>query len=78
MRAFLCKRLSRGQAHVSQNYTIRRTKGQNRGTAVFGEEEDEFVLVTNDEQLRGLILKEFFVVDDVDRRMIEIARSRVR
>lgn len=78
MIAILAKQLAVGQRWVAQHEHVTQTRGRRRGfIRHVGGHEEEFIIVTDMEQLRGLELSRVVNLG-VSREMQEMARSRVR
>lgn len=78
MIAFLCQTLAMGHREVPSVCRIVSWRGIDRGECEYMGEEMPFRLVTTDEQLRGLEIRQFRVVGFVPQSMVQVARSRVR
>jgi hypothetical protein len=79
--AFLATRLSAAQTDIRHAYPIMSVSGQDRGEVIYDGATRPFRIITREEQLRGLHLHTFEVLDHatghINLRMIEIANSRI-
>lgn len=77
--AFLSSTLRKARIDIVRDYQICSTRGEDRGEIIYEGETVPFQIITREEQLRGLRLRDYIVLDaTVHPAMIEIARSRVR
>jgi hypothetical protein len=77
--AFLSSTLRKARIDITHDYRICSTNGEDRGEIIYEGETVPFRIITREEQLRGIWLRDFIVLDaSVHPAMVEIARSRVR
>ena len=63
MIAFIANSLNCGRADLLCDYQIMSMRGSNRGTVMIDEEEHQFVIVTNEDQLRGMELTDYIMLE---------------
>ena len=81
MIAFLAERYEAARNDLVQGYKILSRRGPDRGTVDWNGEELPFVVITREEQLIGLELRDYRVLDHAEQvsgRLIARAASRVR
>lgn len=83
--AFIGCRLSAAQTDISREYRVVRIQGANRGSVVIDGDEWDFIIVTEAERLRGLVLDRYVFLPSASALPAEkavemhmLARARLR